>query len=268
VVNQFWPFSNILRSAPLRERLIVSLEAASPREALELAKRLNGRVGMFGVGRHLFVKGGAELIRELRHRGNEIFLDLKFHDEPRALYKAAVEATRLGVKMFDLHPHCSSEVMEKVRTEVTRVCRNEGLRRPYILAVAIMTVLSRAGQARGESNGSSHDQVCWHARQAADASLDGVLTSVAQTAAVRATCGRRFTIVTSGINLAPGGMLDPGSPGPAQAVRAGADYLIVGGALWEAPDLGRTLGFLAEEMERGLRSSPRNPLEFFSDRPH
>jgi orotidine-5'-phosphate decarboxylase len=223
---------------------------------------------MFAVGRHLFLKGGAELIRELRHRGNEIFLDLKFHDEPRAVYKAAIEATRLGVKMFDLHPHCDGEVMEKVRNEVTRVCRSEGLRRPYILAVAIMTLLSRADQARGEQDESLYSRVCRQARQAANASLDGVLTTLAQTAAVRATCGRRFTIVASGISLAPGGVLDPNVPGPAQAVRAGADYLIIGGALWDAPDPLRTLSSLAEEMERGLRSSPRNPLEFFSDRPH
>jgi orotidine-5'-phosphate decarboxylase len=223
---------------------------------------------MFAVGRHLFLKGGSDLIRELRHRGNEIFLDLKFHDEPRAIYKTAIEATRLGAKMFDLHPHCGADVMEKVRNEVARVCRSEGLRRPYILAVAIMTVLSRGGHAHADNDDPLGGQVCRLARQAADASLDGVLTSFAQTAAVRATCGRRFTIVTSGISLAPGGVLDPNSPGPAQAVRAGADYLIVGGALWEAPDPRRTLNFLAEEMERGLRSSPRNPLEFFADRPH
>jgi len=267
-VNQFWPFANILRSAPLRERLIISLESASPQEAVNLVQRLNARVGMFAVGRHLFVKGGPELIREIRARGGEIFLDLKFHDDPPAIYKAAVEATRLGVKMFDLHPHCSPEVMERVRSEVIRVCRSEGLRRPYILGVAIMTVLSRANHPSNDSRDAAYNSVSRLARIAADASLDGVLTSLAQTASVRASCGRRFTIVTSGITLASDGTLDPRAPGPAQAIRAGADYVLVSGALWEAQDPYRVLRALTEDLERGIKTSPRNPLEFFSDRPH
>ena len=133
-MTQYWPFSGLVRQNALRERLIVSMDLRDRGEALRLVDRLARVVGMFKVGRALFIGGGPDFIREIRRRGAEVFLDLKFHDSPQKVLRAAVEATRLGVKMFDIHPYgsnCgSTDTMTRTRAEVARICRTEGLRRP------------------------------------------------------------------------------------------------------------------------------------------
>lgn len=262
-MSQYWPFAGLVRHGSLKERLIVSLDLGARRDALRLVEQLARSVGMFKVGKHLFLNGGPELVREIRRRGAEVFLDLKFHDTPQAVCKVAIEATRLGVRMFDLHPYGSFEVMERVRTEVGRVCRNEGLRRPSVLAVAMLTCL-RPGELNLAESG---DRVVRLAKLASDASLDGVLTSPQETARVRAICGRRFIIATSGLKLD-----EPREPrtramGVSDAVRAGADYLVVGSPIWNAAEPIGAVREIIEEMERGMRASPRGALELLSPRP-
>jgi orotidine-5'-phosphate decarboxylase len=260
-MTQYWPFSGIIRHASLRERLIVSLDMADRRAALRLVERVGQLVGMFRVGRNLYLGGGPELVREIRKRGGEVFLDLKFHDNPRNVTRAAVEATRLGVRMFDIHPNGCCEALARTRNEVARVCRAEGLRRPHILAVAMLAGLSTADTHAGCS-----DRVLEIARQAANASLDGVLTPAREVSQVRATCGRRFIIVTSGIRLHD----EPGYAGAgaaAEAIRAGADYLVVGSPIWRAAEPVRAVRDITEDMERGLRANLRPPIEVLGVRP-
>src|SRR5579872_4449825 len=84
-MTQYWPFSGLTRYGALRERLIVSLDLGGRREALKLVDQLGRLVGMFKIGKQLFVSGGPDFVREVRRRGAEVFLDLKFHDSPRSL---------------------------------------------------------------------------------------------------------------------------------------------------------------------------------------
>jgi orotidine-5'-phosphate decarboxylase len=212
------------------------------------------------------VGGGADFIREIRHRGGEIFLDLKFHDTPRNLLRAAIEATRLGVKMFDIHPYGCVETMARTRAEVSRICRSEGIRRPHILAVTMLAGLRTGGEPK-LANGAGLDRVAQLARLAADAALDGVYTSTHEVSRVRTTCGRRFIIVTSGVRLRDGSDHTVHAIGAAEAIRAGVDYLVVGSPIWRASEPLQAVSEIAEDMEHGLRSSPRNPLELFSNRP-
>src|ERR1700683_4447637 len=177
-MTQYWPFSGLVRQNALRERLIVSMDLRDRAEALKLVDRLARVVGMFKVGRALFIGGGPDFIREIRRRGAEVFLDLKFHDSPQKVLRAAVEATRLGVKMFDIHPYgstCgSTEMMTRTRTEVARICRTEGLRRPSILAIATLAEMKTAN-ASPHAPGSP-DRISEIGGFAADAPLDGVVT--------------------------------------------------------------------------------------------
>src|SRR5579863_4318070 len=188
-MTQYWPFSGLTRQNALRERLIVSLDLRDRGDALKLVDRLARVFGMFKVGRALFVGGGPDFIREIRRRGAEVFLDLKFHDSPQKVLRAAVEATRLGVKMFDLHPYgsaCgSTDTMTRTRAEVARICRTEGLRRPSILAVA--TLCDTKSQNSGARAPESPDRVTEIARFAADAALDGVVTWPHEISQVRNT---------------------------------------------------------------------------------
>jgi orotidine-5'-phosphate decarboxylase len=263
MVSQYWPFAALVRQGSLKERLIVSLDLGTRREAIGLVERLGRSVGMFKVGKHLFLNGGPDLVRDIRRHGAEVFLDLKFHDTPQGVCKAAIEATRLGVRMFDLHSYGSFEVMERVRADVARVCRNEGLRRPSMLAVAMLTCL-RPGERIMADN---EDRVVRLAKLAAEASLDGVLTTAQEAARVRALCGRRFIIVTSGLKLDESRDLRTRPTQVSEAIRAGADYIVVGSPIWNAPEPLRAVREIIEEMERGMRASPRGTLELLSPRP-
>jgi orotidine-5'-phosphate decarboxylase len=266
---QYWPFSSLMRHGALRERLIVSLDLGSPREALRLVDELTRAVGMFKVGKLLFLNSGPDFVREVRRRNGEVFLDLKFHDTPLAVSRAAVEATRLGARMFDLHPYGSFEVMERTRMEVTRVCRKEGLRRPQILAVTMLAGLSRVETQR-ELGGGNPNRVARLAKLAIDAALDGVFTSLQQTADVRAVCGRPFIVVTS---VSSGPQAENGWEGGAhtlgagEAMRVGADYLVISSPIWRASEPLRAVREIIGEMERGLRSSQRTPFDLFPPRP-
>jgi orotidine-5'-phosphate decarboxylase len=267
-MSQYWPFSGLMRQNALRERLIVSLDLRDRSDALGLVDRLARVVGMFKVGRALFVGGGPDFIREIRRRGAEVFLDLKFHDSPQKVLRAAVEATRLGVKMFDIHPYgsnCgSTEMMTRTRVEVARICRSEGLRRPSILAIATLAEMKPANSSARPP--VSPDRVTEIARFAADASLDGVVTWPHEVPRVRNTCGRRFIIVTSGVQLREA---IPASNAitAADAIRAGADYVVVGSPIWRADEPLRAVREITDDIERGLRNNPRRTFEILNPRP-
>src|SRR5258706_3249830 len=131
------------RAAESKRRLIFALDVDSTADAEALIDALVPEVGLFKVGKQLFLHAGPAIVRRIRERGGEVFLDLKFHDIPRTVAKAGVEAARLGVKMFDVHASGSDEMMRVTVAEVRRACRREALRRPKILAVAGLTSLSR-----------------------------------------------------------------------------------------------------------------------------
>ena len=268
-MTQYWPFSGLTRQGAIRERLIVSLDRHDREDAIGLVEHLARAVGMFKVGRALFIGGGPEFVREIRRRGAEVFLDLKFHDSPQKVLRAAVEATRLGVKMFDIHPYgsgCgSTEMMSRTRAEVARICRAEGLRRPSIVAVAMLADLKPAKS--GARAGVSPDRVTEIARLAAAASLDGVVTWPHEVARVRETCGRRFIIVTSGVGLREAALPAGHSTSAADAIRAGADYVVVGSPIWRAAEPLRAVREITDEIERGLRNSPRRTFEILNPRP-
>jgi orotidine-5'-phosphate decarboxylase len=256
-MTQYWPFPGLVRNVSLRDRLIVALDFGGRREALDLVDRLVPSVRIFRVGKRLFINNGPEFIREVKRRGAEVFLDLKFHDTAREVCRRAIEATRLGAKMFDLHPYGSLDVMARTHHEVSRLCQTEGLRRPQILAVTMLTCLEPASAAGGDS---SRRGLIHLAKLAADASMDGVLTSPHETAALRATCGRRFIIVTAGVRMESGHAAASDCT-PAEAVRAGADYIVIGKPVWRAVDPLQAVQEIVAEMERGLRSGQRRIIE-------
>ncbi|HEV3110000.1 MAG TPA: orotidine 5'-phosphate decarboxylase / HUMPS family protein [Candidatus Binataceae bacterium] len=262
---EYWPFS-LSRQSLLKERLIVDLGHGPRREALAMVEYLSRYVGMFKVGKHLYLQSGPELIREIRKRGAEVFLDLKFHT-PRFACKAGVEATRLGVKMFDLHAGHSVEMMERTRHEVNRLCHCEGLRRPYIVAIAMLAGVNGHVETCSAQCGSAPDQIALLARLAADASMDGVVTSPCQVSRVRTACGRRVMIVTSAFSPDEACCDHPDRVGPAEAVRSGADYLMLGKPVWNAADPLRMIREVLREMDRGVRSAQRGSLALFSERP-
>src|SRR5688572_1864987 len=221
----------------VRERLIVALDLDNLEEVKQRVRMLVPETGMFKVGKQLFTYAGPQAVRLIQELGGEIFLDLKFHDIPNTVAKAAIEATRLGVKMFNVHASGSLEMMRTTVREVRRICRQEKRRQPIMLAVTVLTSLNQDDLKRVGVNGNVEDQVVRLALLTKEAGMDGVVASPHEVRAIRECCGRRFIIVTPGIRPADSNRNDQQRiMTPAAAVKASVDYIVVGRPILEAKD--------------------------------
>ena len=244
----------------LRHRLIFALDVPSLAEAERLVDLLAPEIGTFKVGKELFLHTGPEVVRMVQHRGRDVFLDLKFHDIPTTVAKAGVEAARLGVRFFDVHASGSLQMMTRTRAEVARVCRREGLRRPRILAVTVLTSLARRDLRLVGVDGDVEHQVVRLARLARRAEMDGVVASPLEIARIRRQAGPGFVIVTPGIRP-PAAALDDQKRvlTPGEAMRAGADYLVVGRPIRDAHEPLAVAREVLADMARGLLTSRARP---------
>ena len=240
-------------AAEAKRRLIFALDVDSSGEANALIDALLPEVGMFKVGKQLFLHAGPPMVRRIKERGGEVFLDLKFHDIPRTVAKAGVEAARLGVKMFDLHASGSGEMMRTTVREVSRTCRRDALRRPKILAVTVLTSLSREDLKQVGVMAGVESQVARLARLAKESAMDGVVASPHEIVTIRKACGRTFTIVTPGVRQARAGWDDQKRVmTPEAAIGAGADYLVVGKPIRDAKSPAAAARGIVAAMERGF----------------
>jgi orotidine-5'-phosphate decarboxylase len=209
---------------------------------------------MFKIGKQLFTHAGPQAVRLIQDLGGEIFLDLKFHDIPNTVAKAAIEATRLGVKMFNVHASGSLEMMRLTVKEVERVSRQQKLRRPIMLGVTVLTSLGQEDLQRLGVEHKIADQVVRLALLTKEAGMDGVVASPHEVADIRHACGQRFVIVTPGIRPAESQRNDQQRVmTPADAVRAGVDYIVVGRPILEAQNPVMAARAIVAEMEEGLK---------------
>ncbi|MBI4528762.1 MAG: orotidine-5'-phosphate decarboxylase [Deltaproteobacteria bacterium] len=235
----------------MRERLILALDIDDLERVKAIVRLLAGEVGMFKVGKQLFTHAGPAAVKLIQEVGGEVFLDLKFHDIPTTVAKAAVEATRLGVKMFDVHASGSLEMMRHTVREVRRVCRQEMLRQPMMLAVTVLTSLKKSDLEKLGVEDDVPDQVVRLALLTREAGMDGVVASPHEAAVIRSACGRRFLIVSPGIRSHKGKRNDQKRVmDPQEAVRAGVDYIVVGRPIMEAKDPLAAAREIVAEMER------------------
>jgi orotidine-5'-phosphate decarboxylase len=238
----------------MRERLIAALDIDSLDQAQELVRLLAGDVGMFKIGKQLFTHAGPQAVRLIQELGGEIFLDLKFHDIPNTVAKAAIEATRMGVRMFNVHASGSLEMMRLTVKEVERVCRQEKRRKPIMLAVTVLTSLNQDDLKRVGVDGKVADQVVRLALLTKEAGMDGVVASPQEVGDIRDACGRHFVIVTPGIRPADSKRNDQQRVmTPGDAVRAGVDYIVVGRPILEAEDRVAAARGIVAEMERARK---------------
>jgi len=249
------------RTDSIRHRLIVALDVDSREEAEELVVGLKSEVGVFKVGKQLFLHSGPEVVRMIRRHGAEVFLDLKFHDIPHTVARAGIEAARLGVRFFDVHASGSFDMMARTYAEVTRACRREDLRRPRILAVTVLTSLGKGDLRRvGVVADGVESQVVRLARLARRAGMDGVVASPHEIARIRRECGRGFLIVTPGVRPATAEHDDQKRVmTPGEAMRAGADYLVLGRPILEAPDPLAIVREVVADMARGFLVARTKP---------
>ncbi len=215
------------------EKLIVALDVAEAELAIDIVDRLSGCVGIFKVGLELFTAAGPSIVDEIHRRGKRVFLDLKFHDIPTTVARAGVAAARKGVFMFNVHASGGIDMMRKCRDEVVSVCLKENLARPKIVAVTVLTSMTQE-VLKGEL-GLQHG-LYTHVRNLAGmalkAGLDGVVASGHEAVMIKEHCGNRFLIVTPGIRPSWAATDDQARiMTPKTALRAGADYLVMGRAI-------------------------------------
>ncbi len=238
-----------------REKLIVALDFPSARAAARVAEKLCGRVGMFKVGLELFAAEGPVLARYLVATGEKIFLDLKLHDIPNTVRAAAREAAQLGVSILNVHASGGRRMMEAAREGAEEGAGRIGSPRPLVVAVTVLTSLGDNDLGEMGVTGGAEEAVLRLARLARAAGLDGVVASPREIAALRRELGRDFVIVTPGIrpaSAAMGGQVRVATP--AAAVRAGADFLVVGRPITEAGDPVATADSIVAEIEAVLSS--------------
>jgi orotidine-5'-phosphate decarboxylase len=196
-----------------------------------LARQLRGAAGLFKVGSQLFTAEGPSVVKALAGLGFGIFLDLKFHDIPNTVAGAVTSATALpNIRMLTLHTLGGLAMMQAAHDAAEQTKD-----RPMLLGVTILTSMDAAALRQTGISGSPASRALALARLAKQAGLEGVVASAHEAQAIRKACGPKFLIVVPGVRPQTVSLNDQSRVAtPATAIRAGADYLVVGRPITEA----------------------------------
>lgn len=220
-------------------RILVALDVDSAARAMAVADALRGSVGGFKVGKQLFTADGPAVVRTLAERGDRVFLDLKFHDIPNTVAGAVESAVATGAWMVNVHAAGGRKMMQAAAAAAARAAAAANRPRPLVIGVTVLTSLDSRDLLETGVSRPVVDQVIHLARLAQDAGLDGVVASPQEIAAIRRACGPDFLIVTPGIRPANGQLArddQARTMSPAEAVAAGASYLVIGRPITAAAD--------------------------------
>jgi orotidine-5'-phosphate decarboxylase len=233
-------------SCTARERLIVALDTPGLAAAEALVDRLAGVITHFKVGSALFTAAGPTAVEMVRQRGGRVFLDLKYHDIPATVGAAVEAAARLGVGLLTVHASGGAAMLQAAAV----AARAAGSDRPRIVAVTVLTSLDRATLNREVGVPVAVEGHAAHlAALARDAGCDGVVASPREAARLRSMLGPAAVIVTPGIRPIGGRGDDQARTAtPAAAIRAGADYIVVGRPITGASDPAAAAAAVLAEM--------------------
>jgi orotidine-5'-phosphate decarboxylase len=213
-------------------RVIVALDFASADAALALAARLKPQSCRLKVGQELFTAAGPALVEKLIQRGFDIFLDLKFHDIPNTVAGACKAAAQLGVWMVNVHALGGRAMLEAARDAVAG-----GAQRPQLIAVTLLTSMAAEDIKEIGLAGDPATAALRLAKLAQASGFDGVVCSAQEAQLLKRECGIGFRLVTPGIRPAQDAKGDQQRVmTPAAAVAAGADFLVIGRPVTQAPD--------------------------------
>ncbi|WP_231757586.1 orotidine-5'-phosphate decarboxylase [Microbulbifer elongatus] len=225
--------------------VIVALDYDNADDALAMAAQLDPAVCRVKVGKELFTIAGPELVRKLVAQGFQVFLDLKFHDIPNTVAAAVRAAANLGVWMVNVHASGGERMMRAAREALEPF----GAKRPLLIGVTVLTSTAEEELAPVGVGRSLNEQVVALARLTKESGLDGVVCSAREASALKTACGEDFALVTPGIRPAGAAADDQRRiVTPADAVRNGSDYLVIGRPITAADDPAVALQGIVEEL--------------------
>jgi len=236
----------------MKEKICLALDVDTFQEAERLSKRLHKWIGTFKIGSQLFTSEGRKVVEAIQKTGANVFLDLKYHDIPNTVVNSAKVATKMGVYMFDVHSLGGFNMMKAVTEQVREEAEKNNLRKPFILAITVLTSMSEEDlKSDLLVNVSLTDYITHLASRAQRAGLDGVVCSPKEIKLIRKACGDDFVIVTPGIRPSWSVTKDDQKriTTPKEAIKNGANYIVVGRPILKADDPERAAAKLLEEIQ-------------------
>lgn len=233
-----------------REKLILALDVPTLEEAVSLVKELKEEVGLFKVGLELYAQSGTKLFEAMRAEGVPFFFDCKFHDIPNTVARASENLVGQGIAMFNVHATGGLEMMQQTMTATRQAAEHTNAPMPKVIAVTILTSIGDKESSEVGFGSAVQELVSKLALLAKQAGLDGVVASAKEVVAIRKACGPDFLIVTPGIRPDWSSSDDQKRiVTPAQAMRDGADYLVIGRPITKASSRRDAARRIVEEME-------------------
>jgi orotidine-5'-phosphate decarboxylase len=233
------------------DKLLVALDVESAERAMQLVTTLRGLAGGFKIGNRLFTTEGPALVRRIVDAGSRVFLDLKYHDIPNTVEQAVEAAVGTGAWMINVHASGGTAMMEAAARAARETSTRLGRPAPLMIGVTVLTSMDEQALRAIGVERPVLQQVIALARLTQQAGLQGVVASAQETPAIREACGPQFQIVTPGIRGASAGSErndQSRTMGPAEAIRAGASYIVVGRPIIAAPDPHAAAAAIADEL--------------------
>ena len=236
-----------------QSKTLVALDVNTAEKALEMAGQLAGEVAGYKVGLELVNAAGFDLFDALRTQAGpdvKLFYDCKFHDIPNTVHGAARAAAKRCLWMLNVHASGGSAMMQAAVAGAAEGADAAGVAKPLVIAVSVLTSISPE-MLHGELGVSRPltEQVVHLARLAQDSGCDGLVASPLEIEAIRAACGPKFVLVIPGVRPAGAELRDQKRVmTPGEAVRAGADYIVVGRPITASPDPVRAAAEINKEV--------------------
>lgn len=225
-------------------KIVVALDFAEAKPALDFVDRIDPALCRVKVGKELFTAEGPRFVEQLVKRDFGVFLDLKFHDIPNTVAKACESASKLGVWMVNVHASGGRAMMEAARNAVEKSSH-----RPILIAVTVLTSMDQAALNEVGVPGELRDQVLRLATLTEQSGLDGVVCSAQEASLLRQSVRKDFCLVTPGIRPASASKDDQSRVvTPADALRQGSSYLVIGRPVTQASDPLAALAAIHEEI--------------------